>query len=155
MKKISIAIILCLMMVSVASANTVRQDCGCGLGGVAIGDREGLLWNLLGTFLNDALCGNQTFAMSSGTSDCGRPETLAMLDKLNIFVADNMDVLAVDIAQGNGESLDALAEIAAIPEAKRPVFYSTLQNKFNQIYPTPEVTHDTVVSEITKIIDTI
>jgi hypothetical protein len=154
MKKTLIAVILCLMMVSVASANTVRQDCGCGLGGMAIGDREGLLWNLLGTFLN-GLCGNQTFAMSSGTSDCGRPETLAMLDKLNIFVADNMDVLAVDIAQGNGESLDALAEIAAIPEAKRSVFYSSLQSNFSRIYPNPEVAHDTVVSEITKIIETI
>jgi len=122
MKKIVITVILCLVMVNVAFANTVRQDCGCGLGGIAIGDKEGLLWNLLGTFLN-GMCGNQTFAMSSGTSDCGVPERLAILDQMNIFVADNMDALAVDIAQGNGDSLDALAEIATIqnPNARHSI----------------------------------
>jgi hypothetical protein len=154
MKKIAIALILCLMMVSVASANNVRKDCGCGLGGMAIGDKEGLLWNLLGTFLN-GMCGNQTFAMSTGTSDCGQPEKLAILDQMNIFVADNMDALAVDIAQGNGDSLDALAEIAKISEPNRPVFYSALQNNFNRIYPNTDVTSDTVVTEISKIIETI
>jgi len=154
MKKIVITVILCLMMVSVASANTVRKDCGCGLGGMAIGDKEGLLWNLLGTFLN-GLCGNQTFAMSSGTSDCGVPEKLAIFDQMNIFVADNMDALAVDIAQGNGESLDALAEIARVSETNRPVLYSALQNNFSRIYPNTEVTSDTVVTEISKIMETI
>jgi hypothetical protein len=154
MKKIVIALILCMMMVSVASASTVRQDCGCGLGAVAIGEKEGLLWNLLGTLLNGTF-GNNTFGMSSGTSDCGRPEKLAILDQMNIFVADNMDALAVDIAQGNGDSLDALAEIARISEPNRPVFYSALQNNFSQIYPSTDVTSDTVVTEISKIMETI
>ncbi len=155
MKKLVIGFILCLMMVSAASANTVRQDCGCGLGGYAIGDKEGFLWNMLGTFLNHGMCSNQTFAMSTGTSDCGMPEKLAILDQMNIFVADNMDALAVDIAQGNGDSLDALAEIARIPESTRPVFYSALQNNFSRIYPNANVTSDTVVAEISKIMETI
>jgi len=154
MKRLIIAILISFMMVSVATAATVRQDCGCGLGGMALAEKEGLVWNLVGTFLN-GICGNQTFGMSSGTLDCGRPQKLAMLEKMNVFMADNMDAVAVDIAQGDGESLDALAEIAEIPVPMRPEFYSSLQQNFEEIYPNADVTHETVVKEITKIIEKI
>ncbi|OPL17044.1 MAG: hypothetical protein AVO38_06400 [delta proteobacterium ML8_D] len=154
MKKWSIVVVSCIIMismVSVASANTVREDCGCGLGAIAIGEKEGVLWKLLGTFLN-GLSGNQTFGMSSGTSDCGKDQWIAKYDKMNIFVADNMDILAIDIAQGQGESLDALAEIAEIPIGERPSLYAALQSNFDSIYPTAQVSHTDVVKEIAKII---
>ncbi len=160
MKKMIIAVFVCMMLIGSAGmaaaqgVHTVREDCGCGLGGYAIGQETGLIWKLVGTFLN-GLCGNQTFAMTSGTLGCGEPQSLAVLEQMNIFVADNMDALAVDIAQGNGESLDALAEIAAIPEEKRPIFYSTLQQNFDRIYISADVTNDNVVNEISQILDTI
>src|SRR6056297_3858851 len=79
MKKMLITVLICFSEVSLASVcmaedqvRTVREDCGCGLGGYAIGEETGLLWKLLGTFLN-GLCGNQTFAMSTGTLGCGEP----------------------------------------------------------------------------------
>lgn len=157
MKKWSIAFLACVIMismVSVATANTVREDCGCGLGGMAIGEKDGLGYKLLGTFLN-GLSGNQTFAMSSGTSDCEGDQRTAMYDKINVFVADNMDVLAVDIAQGQGESLDALAEIAEVPADKRPALYAALQSNFDAIYPTAQVSHTIVVNEISRIMQAI
>ncbi|NOY70143.1 MAG: DUF3015 domain-containing protein [Deltaproteobacteria bacterium] len=154
MKKAIFALIVSFMMVGTATAATVRQDCGCGLGGMALAQKEGLIWNLVGTFLN-GISANQTFAMTSGTLDCGQPTKLAMLDKMNVFVAGNMDNLAIDIAQGQGESLDALAEIANIPVQKRPAFFAALQNNFDTIYPTTEITNDTVVKSIANIMDTI
>jgi hypothetical protein len=160
MKKIAFIVLICFITVGFASVcmaqggNTVREDCGCGLGGMAIGDKTGLVWKLVGTFLN-GICGNQTFAMSSGTLDCGQVQSLAMNEQLNIYVADNMDSLAVDIAHGEGESLDALAEIAQVPEAKRPMLNSKLQQNFDRIYIDSEVTHETVVTEIAGIIQTI
>lgn len=154
MKKAIFALIVSFMMVGTATAANVRQDCGCGLGGMALAEKEGLIWNLVGTFLN-GICANQTFGMTSGTLDCSRPTKMAMLDRINVFVADNMDNLAVDIAQGQGESLDALAEIANVPSQKRSAFYSALQNNFDTIYPTADVTNDTVVKSIANIIDTI
>lgn len=154
MKKAIFAILICLMMVGTATAATVRQDCGCGLGGMALAQKEGLIWNLVGTFLN-GICANQTFAMSSGTLDCGRPTRLAMVDKMNSYVAGNMDNLAVDIAQGHGESLSALADIAKIPSQKRPEFYSSLQKNFNQIFPTAQISNKAVTASIVHIIDTL
>lgn len=161
MKKLLLTVLICFSVLSLASVcmaqerpHTVREDCGCGLGGYAIGEETGLLWKLLGTFLN-GLCGNQTFAMSTGTLGCGEPQSLAMNEQLNIYVADNMDALAVDIAQGEGESLDALAEIASIPETKQPALNSKLQANFGQIFSASDVTHETVVREISQIIQTI
>ena len=154
MKKAIFAILISLIMVGTATAATVRQDCGCGLGGMALAQKEGLIWNLVGTFLN-GICANQTFAMSSGTLDCGRPTRLAMVDKMNTYVSDNMDSLAVDIAQGHGESLSALADIANIPAQQRPAFYSSLQKNFNQIFPTAQVSDKSVADSIVHIIDTL
>lgn len=157
MKKTGIVLLTVLFVVisvSAANANTVREDCGCGLGAVAVGEKEGLFWNLLGTCLN-GISGNQTFGMTSGTLDCGKTDSMAKLDKMNIYVSDNMDSLAVDIAQGSGESLDALAEIAEIPNAKKQALYSALQNNFQLIYSNADVTHKSVVDKINQIINTI
>lgn len=156
MKKIYMMVLICLCLVCMASAavadNTVRQDCGCGLGGYAIGNETGLVWKLVGTFLN-GISGNQTFAMSTGTLGCGQPQKLAMLEQLNIFVADNMDELATDIAKGEGESLDALAEIAQVPAAERSHFYSELQRNFDRIYASDDVTNEKVANEISSILN--
>lgn len=157
MKKIIVSILACMLivsMVSVASANTVREDCGCGLGGMAIGEKEGVVWKLVGTFLN-GICGNQTFAMSSGTLDCGQDPIMAKYEKMNVFVAENMDTLAVDIARGEGESLDALAEIAEVTQEQRPVLYAAMQSDFEKIYPNAQVTHEDVVNEIARIMQAI
>jgi len=157
MKKITVTILACLLIVSmigVASANTVREDCGCGLGGMAIGEKEGVVWKLVGTFLN-GICGNQTFAMSSGTLDCGQDPVVVKYEKMNVFVADNMDTLANDIARGQGESLEALAEIAEISSEKQPRLFAALQQDFEKIYPSTQVTHQEVVNEISRIMQTI
>lgn len=162
MRRIALVVLICFMTVGFASVcmaqqggvKTVREDCGCGLGGMALGEKTGLVWKLVGTFLNN-LCYNQWFAMSSGTLDCGAPQSLAMNEQLNQYVADNMDSLAVDIAQGQGESLDALAEIANVSENKRPVLYGKLQQNFDRIYISSDVTNETVVNEISQIIQTI
>ncbi|MGM0453482.1 MAG: DUF3015 family protein [Thermodesulfobacteriota bacterium] len=162
MKKIALVVLICFMTVGFASVcmaqqggvKTVREDCGCGLGGMALGEKTGLIWKLVGTFLN-GISGNQTFAMTSGTLDCGQVQSLAMNEQLNTYVSDNMDSLAVDISQGQGESLDALAEIANVPETKRPALYGELQQNFDRIYISSDVTHETVVNEISQIIQTI
>ncbi|MFP4446794.1 MAG: DUF3015 family protein [Desulfosudaceae bacterium] len=109
---------------------------------------------LVGTVLN-GLCGNQTFAMSSGTLDCGQDPVVAKYEKMNVFVADNMDILANDIARGQGESLEALAEIAAISTEKKPQLFAALQQDFEQIYPSTQVNHEQVVNEISRIMQTI
>lgn len=154
MKKLLLAFVAVMMISSASYANTVAQDCGCGLGKVLIGEKEGLVWNLLGTFLN-GLCGNQTFAMTTGTLGCDYGGKLVMNEKMNIFVADNMDSLATDIASGQGESLEALAEIARVPSENQGRLFTMLQANFESIYPDAEVSHKHVVNSISDIIASI
>ena len=151
MKKWIIMTGLFFILAGTSYGATVAQDCGCGLGKVAIGEKVGLGWNLLGTFLN-GISGNQTFGMTSGTSECGQTRNLVINQRIESFVADNMDNLAVDIASGGGESLTALSEIAQVPPELRAPLASTLQARFDTLYPDPQVSHTHVADTLQAII---
>ena len=155
MKKIIIGISIVLMMSSVAMAS-VKDNCGCGLGSVMLKENKGdsLLIQLVATFLN-GICGNQTFGITSGTLGCDKPAKLVRNEVMDKYVADNMDNLAVDIAAGGGESLDALAEIAGVSVDKKATLYAELQKNFDNIFQGEAVTNKTVVSKINTIIATI
>jgi hypothetical protein len=153
-KTITIVAAFCFMFTANAFAANVSEDCGCGLGKHLIGEKEGLLWKLAGTCLNGT-SGNQTFGMTSGTLGCDSDRELAMNEQVDNFVADNMDNLAIDIASGEGESLDALAEIAMIEKDGKDVFFSKLQDNFDEIYPTDTVSYSHVSGTIMDIASTI
>lgn len=150
MKKMIVVLSAVLMMASAAYANTVSQDCGCGLGHVLIGEKEGIVWGVLGATLNGT-CGNQTFGITTGTLGCDNGGKIVMNEKIKIFVADNMDNLATEIAAGQGESLEALAEIAQIPSDKQPTLFAALQANFNTIYPDANITESHVSMSISEI----
>ena len=59
--------------------------------------------------------------------------------------ADNL-VLAIDIAAGEGETLEALAEIALVSD--KTAFFTTLQNNFDTIYPSDDVSYNHVSTAI-------
>lgn len=135
------------------SPTNVKANCGCGLGYILFKDSKnpGILIQILAATTNGTF-GNQTFGISSGTLGCAQPSSFAKTEQLNKFVADNMDNLAVDIAAGQGETLDALAEIAEVAPEKRPQLYSALQKNFDKIYFQDNVNNQSVVSDVTGII---
>lgn len=149
MKRILVAVSILLLTVSMAHA-VPKDNVGCGLGTMVFQNQDGLFSQVLAVTTN-GLFGNQTFGISSGTLGCDRPQDLARVEQVNRFVAANMDNLAIDIATGQGESLDTLAELIQVPQEKRPVLYATLQNRFDTIYPSPLVTHEHVIQQISII----
>jgi len=153
MRKVMITFLASMLMVSFAYAGS-QQNCGCGLGTLILGDQDPLLMQLVITSLNGT-SGNQTFGISSGTLGCERPKSLVMNEKLDKFVADNMDNIAVDIAAGQGESLDAIADLAEVSSDKRADLYRAFQANFDQIYPSAQTTHKEVVAHIVNIIEQI
>jgi len=90
----------------------------------------------------------QVYGITSGTQDCKQAPSFAFNEKLEIFVADNMDNLAKDIAMGRGETLDALAELLEIPGEERGDFSETLQAHFSDIFTSPDVTSADVIQSI-------
>ena len=99
----------------------------------------------------NGIFGNQTFAITSGTLDCEQPSKIVSRERVNTFVADNMDNLATDIARGHGEYLNTLAVLMEVPEDSRADFYVRLQSNFSTIYSSPQVNSTEVVSSIESL----
>lgn len=151
MKKLMMTGVLVLSFGTVAFAATVRENCGCGLGAMALGTEEGLVSHVTGATLN-GLSGNQTFGVSSGTLGCDKATKVTSTNMLDKFVDDNMDQLAQDIAIGSGDSLTALAVIMEVPAEQRASFNAALQNSFDTIFTSEEVTSDEVVDNLMSVI---
>lgn len=156
MKKIVFLISALLVFATTAYAagpSNVRSNCGCGLGYILSRIPRTLV------FLSRFLRLQQTVLLVTRPSVFLQEplaavslQPLAKTEQMNKFVAENMDSLAVDIAAGQGETLDALAEIAEVAPAKRPQLYSALQKNFEKIYFRDDVNNQTVVSSVTGII---
>jgi hypothetical protein len=153
MKKLVALMTVSLLAGSAMAAGTIRDNCGCGLGTMALGDQEPtLLSELAATFLN-GICGNATFGMSSGTLECNPSAGIASNAKIQQFVAANMDRLAVDVAVGQGATLDALADLMNVPAAQRADLYTNLQSHFDAIFSSNDVSSQQVVNNLDKVVN--
>ncbi|MEE9614047.1 MAG: DUF3015 family protein [Thermodesulfobacteriota bacterium] len=151
-------LLLCALAVAVVlgvsvtnSSAKVRHNVGCGLGTMIFeqGTSDGLLVQVVAATTNGFL-GNQTFGITSGTSECKQQTTIVSTETIQ-FVADNMDGIAKDIASGQGESLDTLSELMEIPAEDRSAFYGTLQRNFSEIFPSDKVEATDVIVSIASL----
>jgi hypothetical protein len=149
MKKLSV--VLAILALTAAPALAVPpSNVGCGIGTMVFEGQDGLISQVLAVTTN-GIFGNQTFGVSTGTLGCDRPAAFVQNEEINQFVVENMDNLAVDIATGQGESLDALSRLIQVPAEKRADFNAALQANFETIYPTPQITHDHVLEQIAAV----
>lgn len=147
----SFAIIAGTMLASTAAAqSSFSQNVGCGLGSIAMKERDTILHQVLAVTTNGTF-GNQTFGITSGTLECQKPAKFAENEKLNTFVAANMDDLAVDMAAGHGERLVTLAELMEVPSENRGEFYASLQQNFKNIYTSSGVESADVIDNVAKV----
>jgi hypothetical protein len=151
-KGLSILVLFILVAAtSIAEAGVARQNAGCGVGTMIFGDKDSLLFEMLATTTNGCF-GNQTFGMSSGTLGCAPMKGVVSNEKINLYVADNMDNLAKDIAKGNGEYLETLALLMNVSENEKQVFFTKLQANFNNIYTSSDVKSTEVVKNIEVVL---
>ena len=151
MKKTIMVLAIFFLIANVAYAGSTRQNCGCGLGSMLFEGQNGLM-SQTAAYTTNGTFGNQSLGITSGTLGCDSPQSFTKNETLNIFVAENMDNLASDIASGKGESLDTLAELIELPAEKRPAFFAALQGDFDRIYPSAQVTHTDVIEKIASIV---
>ena len=116
---------------------------GCGLGALVFGDQAGGVQILAAT--TNGTFGNQTFGITSGTSECG-PGVFAMGTK--DFVEANREVLAKDVARGEGEAIGALAVINKCKDLRG--VGAALQRDFPAIFPSEDATSEQVTDAILK-----
>ncbi len=155
MKKMLMAVAVVavsLVFVGAVFAGTAQNNTGCGLGTMLFkgaADNSTLLQTFQAT--TNGIYGNQTFGITTGTSDCQQPKSFVSNERMNEFLVANMDNLARDIAMGRGETLDAFAELLSIPTEKRPEFYSQLQSGFAKIFTSPGVQMASVMDNVSAV----
>lgn len=114
---------------------------GCGLGAMAFRDQQGGIQIIAATL--NGICANQTFGITFGTSNCG-PSLFAQGTRN--FVEANREVLAKDIARGEGEAVGALTVINACPDSR--AVGTALQKRFTTIFPSRDVSDAQVTDAI-------
>lgn len=148
-KAIVMSLGICLITLGAAYAEPPKDNCGCGWGSMAFEGKDGIIFQVLAATTNGTF-GNQTFGITSGTAGCEKPASWTSNEELNHFVAENMDNIARDVAAGQGEYLDSLAELMAVPAKEKTEFTLTLQDNFSEIF-SDAVTHVDVLENIVKV----
>ena len=149
MKKTLFTALVVLFCATPLMAQQAARNTGCGLGTILWdGNADGSIMSQSLQATTNGTFGNQTFGITSGTLGCDQPQNIAAAERLQDFVAGNMDSLARDMAQGQGESLETLAELMNVPAAERSAFYADMQQNFEQIFVTGDETMANVLDRI-------
>ena len=145
--------LLCVIGLSLAAKSALAQDrpygtAGCGLGSIVFGAKPGIIQIFAAT--TNGTFGTQTFGITTGTSNCvddpGAGGATAS------FIETNREVLAKDIARGNGETIATLSTLAG---CKSPANVGkTLQGRYQEIFPSSDVTNIEVSATVVTILRT-
>jgi hypothetical protein len=139
-----------LLILAAPLAYADKQDnVGIGLGTEIFKGHDGLASQVCAATTNGSF-GNQTFAITTGTLGADKPDELWASKQLNKFVEENMDGLAQDMAQGQGESLDAICSILQIQD--KDAFNATLQANFGTIYTSGAISHNEVIGNMKSVV---
>lgn len=108
MKKLALSLAVFGVLAVSASNNAHAYGmAGCGWGSY--------YWSYYGwtqvlASTTNSMASNQAFAISSGTSGCYKPSIRAEAEQ-EMFVTENFDTLAMEMAQGKGEYLESFAAL--------------------------------------------
>ena len=153
MKKVLMAFALTLLISGSAfAAGQAHTNVGCGLGTLLFenkADNSIILQALQAT--TNGTSGNQTFGISSGTSECQQPSKIVQNEKLNQFVRANMDNLAKDIAMGKGETLDTFVEMMGVAPTESEAYKAKLQASFNKIFTSDKIVMAEVIDNVVTV----
>ncbi len=113
---------------------------GCGLGSMVFGNDPGIVQIFAAT--TNGTSGNQTFGITTGTSNC--EDTGGGAASAQSFIETNREAFAKDVARGNGETIKGLSTLAGCQNVV--AVGATLQGSFTRIFPNAKAT-DTQVSQ--------
>lgn len=129
-----------------AGAGAKYGTAGCGLGSIVFGAKPGIVQIFAAT--TNGTSGNQTFGITSGTSNCVDAEGGS--NSAKAFVETNREALAKDIARGSGETISSLSSLAGCGNDR--AVGAKLQKNYKKIFPNARVSSgavgDSVVSTL-------
>jgi hypothetical protein len=136
----------------IASAPIVAMahPAGCGLGTAVIFKSPSTWVEHVLAATTNVTSGNQTFGMTSGTLGCqaaGGP----LASGVDYFIDENIDMIAMESATGEGETIDALAEMIGVADTDKRAFRLSLQSNFDTMFPSEDTSSAQVYDAIVDI----
>ena len=140
------ALVLSLVSFSGSAFAAGYGDAGCGLGSIVFGNEQGAVQVLSAT--TNGTLGNQTFGITTGTSNCN-PAGLVKLEKeREEFAQKNYSTLVKEMAMGEGENLDTLAGLYGCSQDTHADFGSLVQENFSTIVKDNSTTSQEMLSSL-------
>jgi hypothetical protein len=133
LKKIILAGVIALG----STAAFADRDAGCGIGSEVWAGQHGKLPKLLAATTNGIFL-NQLFGITFGTLGCSGTGTVTA--QVVNFTNENAEHLARDMAVGEGERLNVLAELLQIQTTDKARFFKVSQENFAHIYAAENTT---------------
>ncbi len=133
----------------VASADA-PMGADCGWGNMLFEGQSGLVPHVLAATTNGSTY-NNTIGATAGTNGCSFDGTLGYGGQSMLSMSDFMDDISHDIAQGEGEALDALMVMMGIEKQDRPLFKKVAHENFDAIFPNADVTAKDMLTSINDI----
>ncbi len=72
---------------------------------------------------------------------------------VDAFTRSNYACLKIEMAQGDGEHIRALATLLAVPLEKHDLFFSLVQENFSSLYPTPQTPPGIMLTRLYQTMD--
>lgn len=148
MRKITILSALAFILVAGTAQAKHFGMAGCGLGSLVFKDDEMATQILAAT--TNGTSGNQTFGITSGTSNCTDDGVATAQGKVPLFIETNQLALANDIARGQGETLESLAAVLGCSDSAR--LGSTLQRNYDSIFSNENIRSSNVTGSILETV---
>jgi hypothetical protein len=143
--RLFLGLALVVVLGAAAAHAAAYGEAGCGLGAVVMG-KEG---NQILAATTNGTFGNQTFAITTGTLNCGKDSTVAQAKEAEAFAEANYATLMRQVAAGKGEHLAGFATLAGCQPAA-PVF-SVAQASQTKIFVNDKTTPAEVVSNFRAV----
>jgi hypothetical protein len=118
-----------------AQGSTTYGMAGCGLGSMLFGQDNSKLMQILAATTNGTV-GNQTFGITSGTSNCVESGVVKAEREQAAFAEVNFTDLKRNMASGGGEFLASFSTLLGCEERAKPVFFRMTQERYETILPT-------------------
>ena len=141
---IATAASLFLLPISVFAAG--YGAAGCGLGSELMGSKPGASQVFAAT--TNGTLGNQTFGITSGTSNCGDHGLIKTSKEREVFAQENYTSLVKEMAQGKGENLYTLANLYQCPAGNHQEFGEMVQAKFDSLVTSDQTTSTELLSQL-------
>lgn len=120
-------------------------EAGCGLGSVVIGSKDN---QIIAATLND-LSGNQTFGITSGTSNCTEGGSFKGRSAATMYIDYNKIQLAKEASRGNGETIATLGQIYG---CNTQVFGDALKSNYKKVFVDSQLNSQAIESQVNELV---